>query len=251
MYSIILVEDDFLERDILKRILLLTYEGIKIYEADSESTALFIIENNDINMFLIDINLKDSSGLDLAISIRNIEKYEFRPIVFLTTHVEYITQAFKQTHCYDFILKPYNKNDVCTMLNKLILNEKKFLSNKNNNEDEEIVISLKSNIYIGIKIKDIFFIEVKGKDCEVNTLNGSYIANKMSLIKIMKLINCEDIIQSHRAFAINRNCIGKIEKLDSKLSIIYFNKYPKTALLGYKFKDIIISEFTKHKVIIC
>jgi two-component system response regulator LytT len=237
-----------MQRDILRKMLLSTYEFVHIYEADSEITALDIIENNDINMFLIDISLKESSGLDLAIKIRSIPKYEFRQIVFLTTHMEYITQAFKQTHCYDYIIKPYDQYDVQAMLNKLILNEN---NNVNKYDDKEIVITLKNGIYVGIKIKDIFFIEVKGKDCEVNTINGVYIANNMSLKKINKLINCEYIIQSHRAFAINRNYICKIEKLEAKLSIVYFSKYQKTALLGYKFKDNIISEFKKGKVIIC
>jgi len=237
-----------MQRDILRKMLLSTYEFVHIYEADSEITALDIIENNDINMFLIDISLKESSGLELAIKIRSIPKYEFRQIVFLTTHMEYITQAFKQTHCYDYIIKPYDQYDVQAMLNKLILNEN---NNVNKYDDKEIVITLKNGIYVGIKIKDIFFIEVKGKDCEVNTINGVYIANNMSLKKINKLINCEYIIQSHRAFAINRNYICKIEKLEAKLSIVYFSKYQKTALLGYKFKDNIISEFKKGKVIIC
>ena len=36
--------------------------------------------------------------------------------------------------------------------------------------------------YAGIKIDDIMFIEVKGNTCEVNTINGMYISNNMSLI---------------------------------------------------------------------
>jgi two-component system response regulator LytT len=244
-----------MQRYILKKMIESAYEFVDIYEADSKTTALDIIENNDINMFLIDISLRESSGLDLAMKIRNIDKYQFSQIIFLTTHMEYITQAFKQIHCYDYIIKPYNQEDVQAMLNKIILYENNNLNNKNDNlkedEDREIVITLKSGIYIGIKIDDILFIEVKGKNCEVNTINGIYIANNMSLKKIMCLIDCEYIIQSHRSFAINRNYICKIEKLDVKLSIVYFDKHPKTALLGYKFKDNVISEFRKGKVIIC
>ena len=253
MYSIILVEDDSMQRNILKKMVLSTYQFITTYEADSEITALDIIEKNDINMFLIDISLKESSGLDLAMKIRSMPKYEFRQIIFLTTHMEYITQAFKQTHCYDYILKPYDQEDVQAMLNKLILNDVNNLNNKNDNSegDREIVITLKSGIYVGIKINDILFIEIKGRNCEINTSNGIYIANNMSLIKILQLINCEHIIQSHKAFAINENYICKIEKLDAKLSRVYFNKSSETALLGYKFKDNIISEFTNGKVIIC
>jgi len=206
-------------------------------------------------MFLIDISLKESSGLDLAINIRKIPKYEFRQIIFLTTHMEYITQAFKQTHCYDYILKPYDKEEVQAVVNKIIINE----TNNSNNRidiaeienDREILITLKNGIYVGIKINDILFIEVKGKNCQVNTINGIYIASNTTLKKVLQLINSQYIIQSHRAFAVNKKYISKIEKLDFKLSVVYFNKDDKTALLGYKYKENVISEFKKGKIVIC
>ncbi|AQR98565.1 sensory transduction protein LytR [Clostridium saccharobutylicum] len=252
MYSIILVEDEPLQRRVLKKLIISINESLKIYEADSESTALDIIKNNDINMFLIDIHLKESSGLDLAIKIRSILKYEFRQMIFLTTNVNYITEAFKRTHCYDYIIKPYDYKVVQDMISKIILNETNNLNNKNNNlKEDEIIITLKKGSYLKIKTKDIIFIEVKGNNCEVNTTNGIYIANRMSLKKIMKLINCDYIIQSHRGFVVNINYICKIERLDGKLSMIYFDEYDRTAFLGDKFKDIIISEFRREKLIIC
>jgi two-component system response regulator LytT len=259
LYSIILVEDDSMQREILKKMIISMHEFIKIYEADSESSALYIIKKYDINMFLIDISLKESSGLDLAVKIRNIDKYEFSQIIFLTTHSEYITQAFKQTHCYDYILKPYDQEEVQAMLDKIILYENSRLSNSSDNfnqdkdkeNDREIVITLKNGIYVGIKIDDIFFIEVKGRECEVNTINGMYIASNMSLKKILKLIDCKYIIQSHKAFIVNNNYIFEIEKLDARLSTIHFKSCSKTALLGYKFKDDVMSEFRYGKVILC
>lgn len=255
LYSVILVEDDYMQRELLKRILLSAYESVKIYEADSESSALDIIENNDINMFFIDISLKESSGLNLAIKIRSIPKYEFRQIIFLTTNVEYILQAFKQIHCYDYLLKPYNKDEIQAIFNKIISNEISSLDNRNDNlnqtVDREILINLKNGIYMEIKLADIIFIEIKVRNCEITTAHGVYISNNMSLKKILELIDCKDIIQSHRAFAINKNYICKIEKLDIKLNTVHFYKTSKTALLGYKFKDNILSEFKKGKALLC
>lgn len=249
MYSIMLVEDDYMQREILKKMILSIYEFIKIYEADSENSALEIIEENYINMFLIDISLKESSGLDLAINIRRIPKYEFSQLVFLTTHMDYMLQAFKQTHCYDYILKPYSKVEVQAMLNKLIGNEINNLNDKDDklkkDKDKELVIKIRNGIYVAIKIDEILFIEVNGRDCEINTVSGIYTYSNISLKKVLKLINCEYLIQSHKAFAINKKYILKIERLDVKLSTIYFNKYSRTALLGYKFKNNIISEFKK------
>lgn len=247
MYSIILVEDDSMQREILKTIILSTYDSIRIYEADSERAALDIIKNNDINMFVIDISLKESSGLDLAMNIRSIPKYEFSQLIFLTTHVDYMLQAFKQIHCYDYILKPYNKKDVQAMFNKLIYNEINNLDNVKNdlNEDtdKEFVIKIRNSIFVMVKINDILFIEVNGRDCEVNTVSGIYTYSNISLKKILKLINCEHIVQSHKAFAINKNYIFKIEKLDIRLSNIHFKNYSRTALIGIKFRNSIISEF--------
>lgn len=247
MYSIILVEDDSMQREILKIMIHSIYESIKIYEADSKNTALEIIKENDINMFLIDISLKESSGLDFAIEIRSISKYEFSEIIFITTHLDYVLQAFKQTHCYDYILKPYNKDNVQAMLNKLIDREINDLNNEKRGSKEdtenEFVIKIKNSIFVRVKIDKILFIEVNGRDCEVNTFDGVYTYSNISLKKILELINCKNIIQSHKAFAVNKKYIFKVEKLDIRLSNIYFNKYSKTALLGYKFKNNIISEF--------
>ena len=249
MYSIIVVEDDSMQRELLKTMIHSTYESIKVYEADSESAALEIIEKNDINMFLIDISLKESSGLDLAIKIRLIPKYEFSQLIFLTTHLDYMLQAFKQIHCYDYILKPYNKDDVQAILNKLIDNDIYNLNNKKDNldkaEDKELVIKVRNGIFVRVKINEILFIEVNRRDCEVNTVSGIYTYSNISLKKILELISCEYIVQSHKGFAVNKNYIFKIEKQDIRLSTVYFNGYSKTALLGYKFKDNIMLEFKK------
>lgn len=254
MSSIILVEDDYMQREILKKMIVAKYEVIEIYEADSESSALEIINKHDINIFLIDISLKESSGLELATKIRHILKYELSPLIFLTTHVDYMLQAFKQIHCYDYIIKPYNKEDVLAMLDKFIVYENSHLNNRNvnlnENNDRKVSITLKNGIYAVIKIDDIVFIEIKGRVGEVNTINGMYEANNTSLKKIIKLIDCKDIIQSHRAFAINKKYICKIEKINAKLSTVYFDNYIKTALLGYKFKDDIIAQVGNRGMIL-
>lgn len=245
MYSIILVEDDSTQREILKTMILSRYESIKIYEADSESTALDIIEKNDINMFLIDISLNESSGLDLAIKIREIPKYEFSQLVFLTTHIDYMLQAFKQVHCYDYILKPYNKDDIQAMINKLIVNDIKNLNDKNDDlkeeNDKEILIKIKNSIFVRVKIDDIVFIEVKGRDCEINTFSDTYKYINISLKKVLEIIDCEYIVQSHKGFAVNKNYVFIIEKIDARLSSVHFKNYSKSALIGHKFKNSIIT----------
>lgn len=81
MYSIIIVEDEAEQREVLNIMIHSINEDICIYEANSEMEALQILQKNEINIFLIDIFLKESSGLVLAKKIRSIPKYEFSQII--------------------------------------------------------------------------------------------------------------------------------------------------------------------------
>lgn len=244
MYSIIIVEDEAEQREVLNIMIHSINEDICIYEANSEMEALQILQKNEIDIFLIDIFLKESSGLVLAKKIRSIPKYEFSQIIFLTTHVDYMLQAFKQTHCYDYILKPYDKDAVHAMLRSLISNEANKVKSENLKEkaEENFLIKISNGIYIKVKVNDIMFVEVIGRNCDIHTINGLYTYCNISLKKILNLINCEYIVQSHKAFVVNINHIFKVEKVDAKLSNLYFNNYSKVALLGYKFKNNIIPQ---------
>lgn len=70
------------------------------------------VENEDIDLFFIDINLPDGSGIELAKAIRSRSRYELKGIVFLTTEAYQVVTAFKTTHCYDYLIKPYDEEDI-------------------------------------------------------------------------------------------------------------------------------------------
>ena len=113
--NILIAEDDIIQRENLKKIIQGIDKNFIIYEAEDKNEAFKISCENTIDIFFIDIGLKNSSGLDLAMKIRKLDKYEFSWIIFLTTHLQYIIQAFKNVHCYDYILKPYDKEEIIDM----------------------------------------------------------------------------------------------------------------------------------------
>ncbi|EDS76537.1 putative response regulator [Clostridium botulinum C str. Eklund] len=82
MYSILIVEDDAPQRTNLKVMLQKLEFNFKIYEASSEREALSVLDKYNIDLFFMDIELYKSSGLDLALKIRNNPKYEFSWIIF-------------------------------------------------------------------------------------------------------------------------------------------------------------------------
>lgn len=243
MKNILIVEDERLQRKNLRNILIEAYGDLNIYEAEDKKEALEICNRISIDVFFIDISLKKSSGLDFALEMRKIPGYELTWVVFLTTHIEYITQAFKQVHCYDYILKPYDKQEVLEMTRKLIFNIPR--NNVPLKDRKSIVLELRTGINIKIYIDEIIFIETNLRTSYIHTVNGVYKANNLSLKRILELTDSNNIIQSHKSFAVNLDFIRKIESLNSKLGEIYFENYDKKALLGYKFKNEVLEKFSE------
>lgn len=239
--NVLIVEDDKIQRKSLKEMVQQIDKTINIYECEDKDEALEITIMNNIDIFYLDISLKNSSGLDFAIELRKIPKYEFSLIIFLTTHIEYLKQAFKEIHCYDYILKPYDISDVMNMTKRYILNGNNIVETQKTKR--YVIFEVRKGIKVKIYVDEIIFIEVDVRICLVHTENGVYKINNLSLKNIIKLINCTNILQCHKSFAVNINNIRKIEHVDSKLSEIQFENYDKKALLGYKFKGTIMECF--------
>ncbi|MBX4266136.1 LytR/AlgR family response regulator transcription factor [Clostridium estertheticum] len=244
--NMLIAEDDRIQRENLKKIISEIDKSLTIYEAEDKDEALKISTESIIDIFYIDIGLKNSSGLDLAIEIRKIDKYEFTWIVFLTTHLEYITQAFKEVHCYDYILNPYNKEELIDMSRRIILRQ-----NINTTiERKYVVFDLRDGVFIKVYIDEIIFIEVHIRTCTVHTIKCKYEVKGLSLKQSLTLINSKDIIQCHKSFAVNINYITKIEKLSIKSYEIFFENYEENAFLSYKYKDVIIKNFKNNEFLV-
>lgn len=240
--NILIVEDDNIQRKNLKKMIQDICMDLTIYEAASKDEALKILNDIIIDIFYIDIGLINSSGLDLAIELRKLQRYEFSWIIFLTTHVQYITEAFKEVHCYDYILKPYDKE-------KLIDMSKRIISHSNNIvvQRKYVVFDLKDGIFIKVYIDEIIYIEVNVRTCTVHTKKCKYEIKSLSLKQALKLINSEDVIQCHKSFAVNIHYISKIQKVSIKSYEIFFENYEECALLSYKCKDVIMKRFKNNK----
>lgn len=246
MKNILIIEDDKYQRENLKNILYETNKNLNIYEAEDTYKALDICNKVSIDLFYVDITLNESSGIDFCLELRKIKKYEFTWIVFVTTHVQYMIKAFKEVHCYDYLLKPYEKEDVIKLTQKLLF--AKLMDNLPEKERNYIVLKISSCISVKIFIDEIIFIEVQLRTCTVHTKKRKYEIKGISLNKLLKLINCDYVVQCNKSYIVNINYIDRIEGISSTLYEICFIDYDEKALLGYKFKKVIFDKF-KNNVI--
>lgn len=117
--KIMLVEDDFaLNKAIIN------YFAEDNYDIESFSDgkdALEVIDNN-YDLFLIDINVPNVSGLDLLRAIR--AKRRLAPILILSgeTSIHTIEEAYEHG-CTDFIKKPFNIREIELKIRRLTRHE--------------------------------------------------------------------------------------------------------------------------------
>ena len=117
MTTILLVEDNELNRDMLSR--RLNRRGYEIVLADTAPSAVeqFIIANPDL--ILMDVSLGETNGLDATQEIRAAENGHHIPIIALTAHaLSSDREQCLAAGCDDFETKPI---DMDRLLRKIAI----------------------------------------------------------------------------------------------------------------------------------
>ena len=117
-------------------------ERVCVVPANSLDEARVALEEKaqpPFQAFLLDINLDindkdDLSGITFAREIRMKKEYAFTPIVMITSLVNMELTAYRELHCYQYLIKPYNEQDIEKLAGKLL-----FLSQQGETRDAFVV----------------------------------------------------------------------------------------------------------------
>ena len=95
--------------------------GYKVVTAEDGMDGLAKLAENEIDFLFSDINMPQMNGLEMVEQIRKNPKYEFLPIVMLTTEKkEELKSQGKALGVKAWLVKPFNKNKLLTVLEKLL-----------------------------------------------------------------------------------------------------------------------------------
>lgn len=241
--NVLILEDDEIQRYFLCEVLKNLEKKICLYEAETKDEAVIIANNVDVDIFIIDIELREGNGIDFSREIRKIDKYQFTYMIFVSGYEEFEFKAFKEIKCYEFIRKPYRKALLESVLKNILVGLKSGKIPRTSLKKK--VILKEKNIY-EIDPEDICYIEAfnKGvKICFVNDKNmiERYISKKHSFREIRDNIDNNIIIQSHRSYMININRIFKVYKKKNSW-IIKFKNIEDMAYISNKYKDSILQK---------
>jgi len=107
--KILIVDDNDFYLSILKTIL--KDIEVDIYMANSGESALKLINENDFALAVLDIEMPEMNGFELAGHIRNLHNRDLLPIIFLTAYFSDEIQMFKgyDNGAIDYLTKPVNR----------------------------------------------------------------------------------------------------------------------------------------------
>lgn len=208
-YSILILEDDIVQRENLETLVSRLFIDFNIYSCSTISEAITICLKNKIDLFLLDIEIQDELSIDFINKLKSNLNYTNLRVIFISGHPEYAVLAAQSGHCFNYLLKPYTKEELKSAITRCF----SFEFRKLNNYD-----------YLNIKIdrfdyrfnkNEIIYIESKDRKIHINTLSGNMITPRNSLAKLLKELNTglsNDFFQCSRSCLINIKHVSYIEK---------------------------------------
>lgn len=206
--NILLVEDDFLNRRLAKKILI--ENGYFVFEAKNAKEAIAILTQEKLELAILDINLGENQedGISLAQQIQ--EKYTI-PFLYLTAYDNpaIINQAIA-TKPYSYLTKPFKNADLIASIEIALRQSADMPKNTPS-------IMVKDGDYnVKLAISEINYILSEGNYLLFYTDKKSYKCRN-TIKQILEILPSNIFLQTHRAYVVNKN---KIQKFSSKEIII-------------------------------
>ena len=212
--TILLVEDDFLNRRFTKKIL--SENGYAVSEAKNSKEALEILQKESITLAILDINLGENEQDGISLGLKIKEKYQI-PFIYLTAYEnqEIIGKAVS-TSPYSYLTKPFKNSDLIASMEIAIRQSAYFPKQKHfvNVTDGDYSVQLDE--------AKINYIESDGNYLLFYTDDKVY-KSRSTIKKILSELSESTFVQTHRAYIINKK---KIEKFSNRNIIIKENIIP-------------------------
>lgn len=220
--KILIVEDNKAHIQVLNNIILKLHKNIQVYIAFDVKTAYQLALENHIHLFLIDIILDtkkpgDISGLNFVKEIREINKYKFTPLVFITSLEDPKLYSYSQLHCYAYIEKPFN----VARVRDIILDALEYPVKENN---DKYVYFRKDGIVYSKYIRDIIYIENSRRKIKIFCVNDELEIPYKTSEDILRELDSDLFVQCSRYCIINKRYIEQIDYANRFIKLKHIDK---------------------------
>ncbi len=212
---ILIVDDESLARDRIKRILLEQNEHEVLGEASNGQEALQKIDALHPDVVLLDIRMPGIDGLEVARHLVGMD--EPPAVIFTTAYDEYALEAFK-VHAVDYLLKPVRPERLSEALHKALKPNKVQWKSLNRKEDgtpkaRTHISSRTRRGIVLVPIGEIYYFRAEHKYVTVRHKEGEVLIE--DTLKELETEFGERFLRVHRNCLISMEHIQALEKNSS------------------------------------
>mgnify|MGYP005982711499 CR=1 FL=1 len=179
------------------------------------------LERTAYHLFILDIELPQLSGIQLAETIR--EKNLKAPIIFLTSFKEYMEQVFS-VNTFDYLLKPVTRETLFPVLDRTM----RYLD-----LDEAVFTFAFNKVIHSLSLKEICYFEKRRRNVMIHTATSIQEAI-LSTEAILSKVN-NDFVQVHTSYIVNIKYVRQISS--NTLTLQTGNGELTTIPVSRKFKE--------------
>lgn len=207
--NILILEDKTEHRDALHRIVTEAATNVCVYMATDIGMAFQIAMEHHIHLFLVDIVLHpekqgDVLGLQFAKQIRNVGKYQFTPLIFVTSLEDPKLHTYSELHCYSYIEKPFDANKVKNVVSQALLFPVV-------DDMERHVYFKKDGIIYSKRIKDIIYIESGRRKVFIHSKDEMLEVPYKTFEELERELDSNFFVRCSRYTIINKTYIHQID----------------------------------------
>lgn len=205
--------DDSGKQIILAKKAILEYQAKKeqdlfdIHTALTSTDALKCIHSYKIDIAILDIEIDDRSGIDIAKEL--LAENPKCKIMFVTNYDSFAYSAF-EIEAFSYLLKPFDERKLWQQIDKMMLDiQKEQLLRRYGGEKFEIKFRGTTTT---VPLEDILYIEKKGKNVVVVTSDSEY--EYTDNLKDLEKRLAGKFIRCHNGFIVNLNRITSYKRTE-------------------------------------
>lgn len=187
-----------------------------IHVVNNGSDAFSFLLEKTIDVIILDVVVAvdkcgNNSGLKLVQCIRELDRYLFTPIIFITAIEEAELLAYSILHCFAYVKKPYKTEELRSLF-------KKALRYKTPRKEKGSIIFRNKGQIFAVEINKMVCIEWLNHKLYILMADGSTIQVSYRTCKeILDEIDADYMIQCSRGIIFNRKYVRGVDISDRKI----------------------------------
>ena len=204
MLKILLVDDDLDAMSITRRALELFDNAMIVGEAYSGMEAMEFVKKNAVDLVLLDIEMQDMSGFDVASYLHN--SYPKIQYVFLTGYTDFAVDGYAYQPL-SFLVKPISVSRLERILE--LAEEKCSAAAEPSATHRQIGLHVDARLEI-VDASDVIYLETVGRKVRVVCRGGRVLDSTETLKKLYAIFEDYGFYRCHQSFAVQLDQIESI-----------------------------------------